>query len=131
MATQTRTQREQAGTAVHLIESNNRKCAFLREVARETGAPATVHPGRIEDVLPTLPPIDALTARALAPLPQLLVWGKGLIDAGTLGIFPKGDEYRTESANVNPDYVIDAVPSRTNPAGRILLVRRASSPVSV
>lgn len=61
---------------VHLVESNHRKCAFLREVARETGAPVEIHAGRIEDVVPSLPCVDALSARALAPLSQLVLWGK-------------------------------------------------------
>ena len=119
--------RERPGARIHLIESNNRKCAFLREVARETGAPAEVHTGRIEDVLPTLAEIDALSARALAPLPQLLVWGKRLIHAGTTGLFLKGEEYAAESASVaGQGYAIEAVPSRTHSAGRILVVRAAA-----
>ena len=122
--------REQADALVHLVESNSRKCAFLREIARETGARAVVHAGRIEDVLPTLPPVQALSARALAPLPQLLLWGKRLIDAGTVGVFPKGEEFARESANLDPDfgYAIEAIPSRTNPAGRVLLVRKRPPP---
>ena len=40
---------EHADTAVHLVESNRKKCAFLRQAIRETGAPAIVHEGRIEE----------------------------------------------------------------------------------
>lgn len=117
--------REEDGALVHLIESNNRKCAFLREVARETGAHVQVHCARVEDVVPTLSGIDALTARGLAPLPQLLLWGKRLIEAGTLGVFLKGEEFRRESVNVPPaGFAVEAVPSLTHPAARILLVRR-------
>src|SRR5580692_3450923 len=43
------------GAQVHLIDSDQRKCAFLREVSRETGAPAVVHTGRIEDIAPEIP----------------------------------------------------------------------------
>src|SRR5262245_38349963 len=51
---------------VHLVESNARKCAFLRTAARETGAPAIVHHGRTEDVLATWSlPVDIISARAL------------------------------------------------------------------
>jgi 16S rRNA (guanine527-N7)-methyltransferase len=118
--------RETPGSRVHLVESNGRKCAFLREVARETGSPVEIHSARVEDVVATLPPMDVVSARALAPLPQLLLWAKRLIDAGTLGIFPKGEEFARESANLPADsgYGVEAVPSRTNPAGRILLVRK-------
>ncbi len=118
--------RERPGMRVHLVESNQRKCAFLREVVRDTGAPATVHAGRIEDVLQSFSEVDVLSARALAPLPQLLLWGKRLIDAGTTGLFLKGEEFATESASVaSYGYAIEAVPSRTHAAGRILRVRAA------
>ena len=59
-----------AGHTTHLVESNARKCAFLREVARETGAPVTIHNARIEDLDPW--PTDHIVARALAPLDRLL-----------------------------------------------------------
>ena len=117
--------RDEPGAHVHLVESNSRKCAFLREVIRETGAPAVVHAARIEDVMPTLPLVDAVSARALAPLSQLVLWGKRLIDAGSVGVFPKGEEFAGESATVDADYDVEAIPSRTHSGARILLVRRA------
>ncbi len=46
---------ERAGAHVHLVESNARKCAFLRDVARLAGAPATIHEARIEAVAPGSP----------------------------------------------------------------------------
>lgn len=55
---------------VHLIESDQRKCVFLREVARATGCKVTVHNARIEAVDAFR--ADVVTARACAPLPQLL-----------------------------------------------------------
>ena len=51
---------------VHLIDSDHRKCAFLREVSRETGARTVVHCARIEDVIPDLDDIHIVSARALA-----------------------------------------------------------------
>ena len=42
------------GFHVDLVESNGRKCAFLREVVRTLGLPVSVHNGRIEDVLDRL-----------------------------------------------------------------------------
>lgn len=120
--------RDRSGAQVHLIESNQRKCAFLREVARETGACVLVHAGRIDDVLPRLGPVDVVSARALAPLPQLLLWGKRLILAGSLGLFLKGEEFARESANVTEQgFMIEAIPSRTHAAGRILVVRAAAN----
>lgn len=124
--------RDRPGARVHLIESNNRKAAFLRDVARETGAPVTVHAARIEEVLPGLAGIEVLTARALAPLPQLLLWGKGLIDAGTLGLFLKGEDAATESATVrsDPAYAVELVPSVTQPSARVVKIRAVAPTVA-
>lgn len=58
------------GFKVHLVEANGRKCAFLREVARLTGAEVTVHQKRVESLVPFR--VDVITARACAPLPKLL-----------------------------------------------------------
>jgi 16S rRNA (guanine527-N7)-methyltransferase len=60
---------ERPRSHVHLIESNGRKCAFLRHAARATAAPVTVHNARIEAIAPGLAgTVDVVTARALAPL---------------------------------------------------------------
>jgi 16S rRNA (guanine527-N7)-methyltransferase len=55
---------------VHLVEADRRKAEFLREAARVTGAAAEIHAQRIEDV--PLLPVDVVTCRAFAPLPQIL-----------------------------------------------------------
>lgn len=57
---------------VHLVESNNKKAAFLRQAISKTGARASVLPVRIDEALKSLPQIDAISARALAPLTDLL-----------------------------------------------------------
>ena len=51
---------------VHLVESNNKKAAFLRVALAETGARGSVHPIRIEDAGKVIPHADAISARALA-----------------------------------------------------------------
>src|ERR1043165_382423 len=62
---------ELPGTMVHLVERNGKKAAFLREALRVTSAPGLVHAAGIEDTVDRLDsPIDCVTARALAPLPQ-------------------------------------------------------------
>ncbi|OLP54016.1 16S rRNA (guanine(527)-N(7))-methyltransferase [Rhizobium rhizosphaerae] len=63
---------ERAEGWVHLIESNNKKAAFLRVALLETGARGSVHPVRIEEAPKLVPSCDAISARALADLPQLL-----------------------------------------------------------
>lgn len=57
---------------VHLVESNHKKAAFLRQAISRTGARASVMPVRIDAAIKSLPEIDAISARALAPLPDLL-----------------------------------------------------------
>ena len=81
------------GARVDLIESNERKCAFLREAVRLTAAPARVHMGRIADVLPRIErPVEIVTARALAALPELLAMSEALLSGGTRGLFLVGDD---------------------------------------
>ena len=116
------------GAHVDLIEANARKCAFLREVARACGAPATVHNGRIEDVLPVLESVQVLTARALAPLPALLEMGKTLLDGGTTAIFLKSQGEVADGVDLGRSHTVRVIPSVTSPDGRILLLRRADSP---
>ncbi len=112
---------------VHLVEANARKCAFLREVARECGAPATIHNGRIEDVVPTLNFIDVVTARALAPLPRLIEMGRILIDGGATAIFLKSQGEIGESVGFDRAYDVTIVPSRTSEDGRIVMLRRTAA----
>ncbi len=112
---------------VHLVEANARKCAFLREVARECGAPATIHNGRIEDVVPTLNFIDVVTARALAPLPRLIEMGRILIDGGATAIFLKSQGEIGESVGSDRAYDVTIVPSRTSEDGRIVMLRRTAA----
>ena len=115
-----------AGAHVDLVEANARKCAFLREAVRACGAPATVHNARIEDALPELKSVEVLTARALAPLPDLLEIGKVLIDGGTTAVFLKSRAEVGDDPGLGPAYEARLLPSVTSPDGRILVVRRAA-----
>ena len=60
---------------VHLVESNNKKAAFLRTAILETGARASVHAIRIEDAPAEIEQCDAISARALADLDLLMQFG--------------------------------------------------------
>ena len=121
-------QHGRAGAAVHLIESNARKCAFLREAARECGAPATIHNERVEDVLPELKDVDVVTARAVAPLPRLIEMGKIPLDRGALGLFLKSEGEIGPSAPAIPGCRLSVIPSKTSEDGRIILVRSEGGP---
>jgi 16S rRNA (guanine527-N7)-methyltransferase len=115
------------GASVSLIESDQRKAAFLRAVSRETGATANVICGRIESELPRLAgEVEGVSARALAPLQQLLDWSEGLLLKTATGAFLKGENWRAEltgdeaAANFS---LVEKV-SRTHPSGRIVIVTR-------
>ncbi len=118
-----------AGARVHCLESDQRKCAFLREVARATGAPAEIHAIRIESIDPeSLAPVDAVTARALAPLPRLLEFAKVWIAQGAVGVFPRGRsaEAQLETTPAAQDFAIEFVASKLDPEAVILRLRSAS-----
>ncbi len=123
---------DRPGALVDLIESNERKCAFLREAVRATGVPARVHMDRVDRVLPGLDgAIDAVTSRALAPLPDLLAMGETAIARGAVGLFLTGaDRTAVAVAGADPHWAgrvrIDHVPSRTNEESRIVVVRRST-----
>lgn len=73
---------------MHLIESDGRKCAFLGEAARRTGAAPTIHSRRAE-ALSGLQ-ADLVVARACAPLDRLLGYAAGLLRRGGRCLFLKG-----------------------------------------
>ena len=88
---------ETPGAQVHLIERNTRKAAFLREALRVASAPGLVHAARIEDTVDSIPsPIDCVTARALAPLHQLLSFAEPLVRRGAKAFFLKGQDVEAE-----------------------------------
>ncbi|QGM47077.1 16S rRNA (guanine(527)-N(7))-methyltransferase RsmG [Methylocystis heyeri] len=115
------------GAVVHLIESDQRKAAFLRAVSRETGAPAIVHVGRIEQELPALVgKIEGVSARALAPLPQLVAWSQEVLWKGGIGAFLKGEDWRNELTSLEAEgsFQFRTIASRTNSAARLIAVAK-------
>jgi 16S rRNA (guanine527-N7)-methyltransferase len=120
---------ERPGAIVHLVESNARKAAFLREIIRELRIPAIVHCERIEDfiVRESVTP-EVVTARALAPLPRLIELIQPLLAKGATVLLPKGQNVDVELAEATRCWNIaaDLVPSKTSSEGRILVVRAAA-----
>ena len=109
----------------HLIESNGRKAAFLREIARTLNLAVHVHDKRIEEALQIFTPqIDVLTARALAPLSDLFKMYGFLPHQPRKVLFLKGQDIDSELTEAAKCWNIDSeiVPSRTNSQGRILVV---------
>jgi 16S rRNA (guanine527-N7)-methyltransferase len=116
------------GAVVHCIESDQRKCAFLREVVRATGAAAIIHPIRVEAIDPSsLEPVDAVAARAFAPLPLTLKLARTWIERGATAVFPRGESAKDQLAAL-PEataYAIEVLPSLVDPKAAILRIRKS------
>jgi 16S rRNA (guanine527-N7)-methyltransferase len=116
---------------VHLVESNGRKCAFLSDVARQTGVRVRVHQQRIEVLAKgdTIGSMDVVSGRALAPLGRLLGLASGFFDTGTTGMFLKGREAGQEIDDASAQWHFDhrILPSRTNQDGCIVEVKNLIS----
>jgi 16S rRNA (guanine527-N7)-methyltransferase len=114
----------QQTSCVHLFESNGKKCAFLREVIRETGCVAKVHDGRIEDKIKLIldQKIDIVTARALASLNLLLIYVEELLTTGTRSLFLKGQDVGSEleEASLHWNFSSRLYPSQVDPRGSII-----------
>lgn len=85
------------GAKVHLIERNAKKAAFLREAVRVTGASGVVHLAEIGDNVDRITgAVDCVTARALAPLHQLISFTEPLVRRGAKALFLKGQDVEAE-----------------------------------
>ena len=97
---------------IHLIESDNKKCIFLQEVIRKLSLSVTVHNQRLEKVKDLT--ADVVTARALADLSQLFIWGKSFIKPQTTCLFLKGEHVDQELVNLPVSCQIKKIKSVTN-----------------
>jgi 16S rRNA (guanine527-N7)-methyltransferase len=127
--------RSSQGEGIHphitLIDSNARKCAFLREVVRQTG----IAPSVTVDILSTrievaatqarLGQPDVISARALAPLDRLVGLAAKLSSPRTVGLFLKGRDAEAElkAAEKMWNFNAELVPSRTDPDARVIVIR--------
>ncbi len=119
------------GAQVHLVESTQKKAAFLRECADVLRLPAIVHAQRIEDFTRSNSvQFEVVIARAVAPLVKLLGYANPLLKTGAVGLFPKGQDVEAELTAASKSWKIDAelIPSKTDPNGRIVRVRRLANP---
>jgi len=107
---------------ITMVESDTRKCIFLREVSRETKLTnVNVITERIEKTSGINAPI--ITARALAPLKQLVEWSKPLLSPGGTMVFLKGQDWQKEIDELNDEYSVDTIPSVTDPKARIVILK--------
>jgi 16S rRNA (guanine527-N7)-methyltransferase len=85
------------GASVHLVERIAKKAAFLREAIRVTASPGIVHLAEIGDNVDRITgPVDCVTARALAPLHQLIGFAEPLMRQGAKALFLKGQDVEAE-----------------------------------
>lgn len=114
---------------VHLVESDQRKSAFLRDTAHAMGVRATVHVKRIEAVAPdALHHVmggapEVISARALAPLKELIDLAHPLAGPDTVFLFLKGRQAEDELTEARRYWTLrspDLLPSRTEAEARII-----------
>lgn len=110
-------------TQVTLVESDQRKCAFLRTCAREFGLQMSVVSKRIEET-PTLS-AQTISARALAPLDDLIYLAEPHLAEGGLCLFQKGAQWKAEieAAQQNWQFSYDAKQSRTKAEAVVLKIK--------
>ena len=106
-----------------LIESDTRKCVFMKEVVRNTGIACTVINDRIENV----PPMgaDVLSARALTSLNGLMSYADFHLSKQGLALFPKGKNWEEEVREARQEWHFDmnVVKSVTDSQAVILRVK--------
>ena len=114
------------GPDVHLIESNQRKCAFLHEVNHATGAGAIIHHCRIENLLNLK--VDIATARGVAPLIKLLQLAVPILKKDGKCFFLKGKKWQDELTKAKKDWNMEEsyIPSLSNSSGMVLKLEALS-----
>jgi 16S rRNA (guanine527-N7)-methyltransferase len=111
------------GLAVTLHEATTKKCLFLKAAADRMDLKVEIANGRLED-LPARP-FDVVTARALAPLPQLLSYAQKFVAPNGVCLFLKGQNVGAELTEAHKYWSMKAshVPSQTDPSGAIVVIR--------
>ena len=116
---------ERPGAQVHLVERIAKKAAFLREAIRVTGAPGIVHLSEIGDIVEKWSGgVDCVTARALAPLHQLIGFAEPLVKRGAKALFLKGQDVEAELTESTKYWKIEPklYSSRTGGQGWIVAI---------
>ncbi|MCP3420019.1 16S rRNA (guanine(527)-N(7))-methyltransferase RsmG [Bradyrhizobium brasilense] len=99
---------ETPGASIHLVERIAKKAAFLREAIRVTESPGAVHLADIGDTVDRIPgPIDCVTARALAPLHQLIGFAEPWVKKGAKALFLKGQDVEAELTEATKYWIIE------------------------
>ncbi|MEZ5830745.1 MAG: 16S rRNA (guanine(527)-N(7))-methyltransferase RsmG [Dongiaceae bacterium] len=112
------------GWRVHLIDSDQRKCAFLRQVALDCGVrtQVTIHAQRIEQVAGIA--ADVVTARACAPLDELLGLAAPILGEKGTALLLKGAQAEEELTQAQRHWTmrVETRGSISDPGGNILVI---------
>lgn len=113
---------------MHLVESDGRKAVFLSTMARTLEIAVSVHATRIATL--ALPPVDVVSARALAPLRDLVAHTVRLRRPSGTGLFPKGEAVHKELVEARRLWVFDhrLHRSRTDRRGAIVEIGAVHGP---
>jgi 16S rRNA (guanine527-N7)-methyltransferase len=115
-----------SGALIHVVESDNRKCVFLREVARQLQLPIRVHNRRAESIAPSeIDPINAISARAFASVRQIMDIALPFLNAGAVTVLPRGRSVVSELDDLDAScYSIHDYPNPPDSGGYILLIEK-------
>jgi 16S rRNA (guanine527-N7)-methyltransferase len=105
---------------ITLVESDSRKCSFLREAARVTKTLVEIVESRVEHLENMA--AGVITARALAPLTKLTELSQSVTTLNTIYLFLKGKDLKNELTHLKNNWTmkLEVHPSVTNPDGSIL-----------
>ena len=106
-----------------LVDSDQRKCAFLRTVSRELGLQVKVIAERVEEMKPM--GVNVISARAMDDLNGLLYHIERHISENGIALFPKGARWEAEHADAQKHWLYDleVIESETNPEATILKIK--------
>ncbi|WP_337267763.1 16S rRNA (guanine(527)-N(7))-methyltransferase RsmG [Oryzifoliimicrobium ureilyticus] len=100
---------------VDLVESNQKKAAFLRVALMETQARGKIHPVRAEKAADLIPFCDTISARAMADLDQLCGYAERWVlkNDNLRCFFHKGRDYQRELDEARSRWSFDLVEHRS------------------
>ena len=119
---------------IHLVESDYKKCVFLKEIAMLTDIDITIHNCRIESL--SFFDVDLVTCRALAPLNKLIYYVESFVSKSTDKnqympklLFLKGKMYKQELLQLQKNKNLDfkEYTSITDRHGKILYINKVET----
>lgn len=109
---------------LHAIESDSRKVAFMREAVKNCGLSVNIHNCRIEQLAPFK--ADIITARAFAPLSDLLTYVYPFITKDSVCLFLKGQNIDTEIEKANKKWLmeLELQQSLSDENGKVVIIKK-------